>query len=46
MQLQKDWLLFGVVKSSLKDLEKHVAEYDKKYARQVTDSLPSGIPSQ
>jgi hypothetical protein len=46
LQLQKDWLLCGVVKSSLKDLEKHVAEYDKKHARQVTDSLPSEIPSQ
>jgi hypothetical protein len=33
LQLQKDLLLCSVVKSLLKDLEKHVAEYNKKHAR-------------
>lgn len=46
LQLQKDWLRCGVVKSSLKDIEKHVAEYDKKRPPQVADSPPSTSFSQ
>jgi hypothetical protein len=46
LQVQKDWLRCGIVKSSLKDIEKHVAEYDKKRPPQVAVSPPSTPFSQ